>query len=113
VGDDVLAGDLNDLNAQVDPHHLLNEGDQQDESWALDLLKRPRVNTTARSYSRRMRTEALRQTTTTKSTKIAKETSMENTIAGPSSDWSLPSAQSTLGVVTIEAARGFRAEAGA
>jgi hypothetical protein len=39
VGDDVLAGDFNDLNAQVHPHHLLDEGYQQNEAWALDRLK--------------------------------------------------------------------------
>ena len=39
VGDDVLAGDFNDLNAQVHPHHLLDEGNQHYESRALDLLK--------------------------------------------------------------------------
>ena len=39
MGDDVLAGDFNDLNAQVHPHHLLNEGEQQDEARALDPLK--------------------------------------------------------------------------
>ena len=34
-----LAGDFNDLNAQVHAHHLLNEREQQDQARALDLLK--------------------------------------------------------------------------
>src|SRR5271163_2362812 len=39
AGDDVLAGDFNDLNAQVYPHHLLNEGRQQNKAGALHPLK--------------------------------------------------------------------------
>ena len=37
--DHVLAGDLDDLDAQVHPHHFLYERDQKHEARALDPLK--------------------------------------------------------------------------
>src|SRR6185312_11804242 len=40
--DDVLARDLDDLNAQIDPYHLLKEGDQQDEARSPDPLEAPK-----------------------------------------------------------------------
>jgi hypothetical protein len=39
VRDDVLTGDFNDLNAQVDPRHFLDEGRQQNEARSLNPLE--------------------------------------------------------------------------
>src|SRR6185437_12564743 len=39
--DHVLGRYLDDLDAQIDAHHFLHEGNQQHQSGALDLLKAP------------------------------------------------------------------------
>jgi hypothetical protein len=39
--DHVLARDLDDLNAQIHPHHFLEEWYQQDEARPLDFIKAP------------------------------------------------------------------------
>ena len=39
LGDNVLRRDLDHLNAQVDPDHLLDKGDQQYKTGAPDLVK--------------------------------------------------------------------------
>ena len=39
VGDDVLCGYLDHLDAQIDAHHFLHEGEQKDETGAFDALE--------------------------------------------------------------------------
>jgi hypothetical protein len=39
VRDHILARYLNHLNTQIHPHHLLDEGKQQHQAWALDLIE--------------------------------------------------------------------------
>ena len=39
AGDHVLARYFDDLDAQIDAHHLLDEGNQQHEAGAFDFLK--------------------------------------------------------------------------
>src|SRR5271154_222281 len=60
------------------------KGTNKTRPGPLTFWKRPRVNTTARSYSRRMRTEAIRQTAATKQTRGTTKVSIENMINGPS-----------------------------
>src|SRR5208282_5728901 len=75
VGDHVLAGDFNNPSAQVvrrSTRTISWMGISRTRHGPLTLSKRPKVKTTARSYSRRMPTEAVRPTTIAKRTKKTK-----------------------------------------